>query len=120
MWSVPIAGPFANLGRRLEGDLLLCGLGAWVSILFGSRFRLVTIVGAWLTFLLTLDWWANSPDLEVRGNCAQSFHESLSLHYGTGAGPGEWVCIVAAFAMIYGAHLRSRRIKLLKVPPTAP
>jgi hypothetical protein len=99
-------------GWRL--DLLLCGLVAWISVLFNDRFRVATIVGAWVTFVLALSWWLNSPGLEIEGVCTKAPHGSLSLHSGTGSGVGPYISIGACLAMIYGAHLRSRRLKLNK------
>ncbi len=99
-------------GWRL--DLLLCGLVTWLSVLFGSRFRMVTIVGAWVSLLLALIWWGRSPVLSLRGACTKSFHGSLSLQYGHGSGAGMYLSIGAGLAMVYGAHLRSRRLKLTK------
>ena len=48
-------------GGGWRGDLLLCGLVTWVLVLFGSRFRMVTIVGAWVSLLLALIWWGGPP-----------------------------------------------------------
>jgi hypothetical protein len=97
-------------GWRL--DLLLCGLVTWVSVLSDvNRFRMVTIVGAWVSLLLALTWWGKSPVLSLRGVCTKAFHGPLTLQYGHGTGVGVYLGIGAGLAMVYGAHLRSRRIK---------
>jgi hypothetical protein len=95
-------------------DLLLCGLATWASSLFQTRFRVVTIIGAWLTLALALVWWFNTPPggVGVRGQCAPSFHGVVSLQGSYGAGVGVFISLGASLAMIYGAHLRSRRLRL--------
>ena len=102
----------ASGGLRL--DLVACCLATWMSALFDRRFRFLTIVGAWMTLILAFYWWFNSPvgGIEIQGECRKRFQAPWNFHYGVESGVGVFVSIGAALALIYGAHLRSRRLRM--------
>ncbi len=83
----------------------------WLASL-SQGFRLAVMIGAWASFLMTLIWgFLSSPVLELHWLCPKESPFNFSnLPAGPGLGVGVYLCVVAGLAMVYGAHLRSRRL----------